>query len=781
MAKAPVDTALVIVVGPCIDDTDFKTIETGIAYNAAGMDLSLYKESATGTPTKTALTLTTGGAQDWVELGDGYYSVEVTAAQNDTEGKLWLGGVLTGVLPFESVGVLEIVPSNVHASLVTGAANLQVDATKISGDSTAADNMEATYDGTGYSDPNAPAKQSQLDTIANTGGATWKASSAFVITTGTEDGANTYTVTEALDEVYHTLLDAAGTLDAYYEFDIGATGVPSSINLEAYLTNSNDTVQVYAYNFTLASWVQVGEIAGKNQTTRETFNFKIPSSLVGSNGDVGKVRIRIHGTGLSSASFNLDQGLLGYNPIYASATGYANGAIWLDTVNGFAGTVSDVHGVADHPVDNWADALTLLAAKKFTRIEIANGSSVTLTAATEGLLLHGSNWNLALGGQSISNSTIIGAVVSGVATGSGASVIGCFINVATLPPCCYQQCKFNMGITLNGAGDYIFDYCSSNVADAGTPYLDYGVAGAHNVSMRHYSGGTELRNMTAADKMSLEGWGQFIIAASCSGGALSPRGNFKKTDNSGGAVTITEDALDNREGFRDAMKLAPTAGAPAADSVDAHLDTLVTASAFLDVAVSSRATPGDVGALEGAVTIQLRVKDDSDILVEGVSCAIYDAAGTSYKGTQTTDANGITMEFGRNVGVHTIVPVIAGYAGLPQQITVSAAGIYDISVTSQLPPPPTRPGVCTVSATLWDGELNAMEDEVLIFQAIVPQKISGALLDSKEISKTSAASGLVYAGLAKARRYMVMRPSAGLRTEFTTPDADTFDISDLVN
>ena len=39
MAKAPVDTALVIVVGPCIDDTDFKTIETGIAYNRYGDDI----------------------------------------------------------------------------------------------------------------------------------------------------------------------------------------------------------------------------------------------------------------------------------------------------------------------------------------------------------------------------------------------------------------------------------------------------------------------------------------------------------------------------------------------------------------------------------------------------------------------------------------------------------------------------------------------------------------------------------------------------------------------
>lgn len=95
------DAAARFVVGPLIDDTDFKTLETGVAYDAAGMDVSLYEETQEGT-TKTALTLTTGGAQDWVEIGDGYYYVEITAAQLDTAGVAWVGGVATGILPFES-------------------------------------------------------------------------------------------------------------------------------------------------------------------------------------------------------------------------------------------------------------------------------------------------------------------------------------------------------------------------------------------------------------------------------------------------------------------------------------------------------------------------------------------------------------------------------------------------------------------------------------------------------------------------------------------------------
>ena len=61
--------------------------------------------------------------------------------------------------------------------------------------------------------------------------------------------------------------------------------------------------------------------------------------------------------------------------------------------------------------------------------------------------------------------------------------------------------------------------------------------------MRHYSGGVEILNMgqNGTDNMSLEGNGQLRINANCAGGTIALRGNFKVTDNSGGAVTIVRD------------------------------------------------------------------------------------------------------------------------------------------------------------------------------------------------------------------------------------------------
>jgi hypothetical protein len=78
-----------------------------------------------------------------------------------------------------------------------------------------------------------------------------------------------------------------------------------------------------------------------------------------------------------------------------------------------------------------------------------------------------------------------------------------------------------------------------------TPAIDFGAAvGDTQLNIRHYSGGIEIRNMgqVGTDTMSLEGNGQLIVAASCVGGTVAVRGNFNLTDNSGGAVTFSDDA-----------------------------------------------------------------------------------------------------------------------------------------------------------------------------------------------------------------------------------------------
>jgi hypothetical protein len=92
---------------PLTDDTDFKTRETSVAYNATGMDLVWNFVTTSGAYTQTAVTPTTGGAYDWAHQGDGMYSIEIPASggasiNNDTEGFGWFTGMATGVLPWRS-------------------------------------------------------------------------------------------------------------------------------------------------------------------------------------------------------------------------------------------------------------------------------------------------------------------------------------------------------------------------------------------------------------------------------------------------------------------------------------------------------------------------------------------------------------------------------------------------------------------------------------------------------------------------------------------------------
>lgn len=233
------------------------------------------------------------------------------------------------------------------------------------------------------------------------------------------------------------------------------------------------------------------------------------------------------------------------------AGGYI-GAVWLDTINGVAGTTDFENGVDTNPTDTIANANTIAGSVGLSRFNVAPGSSVTFATAQQNQVFSGDGWTLALGGQNIDGSSIIGANVSGTAINNTGrqTFLSCTMNAVTLPAntlVCDGSVLAGTQ-TIGEAGDYYYDTCFSGIAGGTTPALDFAAVGATNVNFRHYSGGIEIQNMAATDTMSLEGDGQLVINANCTGGSLSLRGNFRITDNSGGAVTIT-DAANNPSRF----------------------------------------------------------------------------------------------------------------------------------------------------------------------------------------------------------------------------------------
>lgn len=236
--------------------------------------------------------------------------------------------------------------------------------------------------------------------------------------------------------------------------------------------------------------------------------------------------------------------------------GYEGGAVWLDTVNGAAGTEPFENGTVENPSDNIADTNTLLAALGLSIVKVLPGSSITFATSQTGQVFDGMNWVLALGGQSIVGTTIKGATVSGIVSGVGSmqTFLDCVMNNTSHIKGTHILSSGIAGTqTVIEAGDYFVDRCHSSIAGTSTPTWDFGTAiGNTNLSMRHYSGGIQIEAMgdTGTDTMSLEGHGQFI-EGTCTGGVVAIRGHF--TTSGVTNLTLSDDARYDATQVEDAV------------------------------------------------------------------------------------------------------------------------------------------------------------------------------------------------------------------------------------
>lgn len=461
----------------------------------------------------------------------GIYALTLTATEMQNDDFVVTVIDQTATKEWEDQAILMKTHGNASAGLVfdLDQATPAVNTTQISGDATAADNLELQYDTTGLSGDTFPATQLQIGNVASTGAATNTPAASDVVTVGTE--VNTYAVTAALDGIYHEISDVAGQIDFYYEFDVGANGTPTSITFTGHLVGGNDDLDVFAYNFSAASWEQIGNIQGSNSITDTVGTFNLLSSQVGTGANLGKVRVRGYkASGLSSATMHIDQSFLSFATVFQSV-GYAAGAVWVDTVNGTAGTTNFVNGTADNPVLTWADALTLAASIGLKLFHIISGSSITLTSNSDNYEIFGQAYNLALGGQPIADAYIKGGNVSGIGTGGGTIFEDCPIGDVTLEPSIMRRCYLSGTITNAGVGDWFINHSMSRVAGAGSPVFDFGTAiGNTNLNMRLWSGGIQLESMsdTGTDLASIEGFGN-ITEGTCTNGTVTVRGNFTTT------------------------------------------------------------------------------------------------------------------------------------------------------------------------------------------------------------------------------------------------------------
>lgn len=534
------DTVRVLVY--LLQDADPTAGATGIAFDAAGMTVEYAKFGDSA-----LTTFPTFDTDNWDELGRGWYALIIRGSDAGELALLNTVGDLVFYVKATATKAankqLRVVPFDAARQDTNG--RTPADVTAVSGDSAAANNLEAMYDGTGYTDPLGPAQQQQLDSLANVGAAIHRQAESYDLTTGTQ-ASGTVTSTEALDGVYHQHTDDAGTLELYYQFDVGAQGVPTLVTFSGRINSANDSMAVWAYNWAGTSWDQVGTWPGQGSSIDGVQAFTLFTSQVGTGANLGKVRIRIFQAGLTTANLYVDQVFVSY-AVVNTVGSYERGRVWLDTVNGVAGTVSDFNGTVGNPVSNIADANVIATAKGLSEFQIVGPSSFTFAAAQQGQGFYGNHWTLAMGGQDLANTVISGAAVSGIAVGATAPTFErCHIGDITVPPSHFDSCSLEGTITAGSAGDFLFEDCKSGIAGSTTPKFSFGqFLNASNARFGPYSGGMEFEYAgegTGTYNISVETDGQVLFNANCSASTIAElRGLHTLTNNASG-LTINDDA-----------------------------------------------------------------------------------------------------------------------------------------------------------------------------------------------------------------------------------------------
>jgi hypothetical protein len=450
--------------------------------------------------------------------------------------------------------------------------------------------------------------------------------------------SGTYTDTYSVDGVEHQHSDTAGTLSLYYEFNIGGDGIPTGLEILGRITSVNDSLDgIYAYDWVSSTWRRMGDFAGQASPANVIRNYTFFATEVGTGANLGLVRTLLLGTTLTTANLYIDQIFLNYTTVSRSA-GYANGAIHVNTNKSNTNTVPGFDGTADNPVSTWAAALTLSTLTGLDKFSISNGSSIQLSSDSTNYTLNGegrASWLLDLNDQTIDGIAVSGAVVSGTGTNGGTapSFTNCNIGTASLPPCSLKECSLTATLTLQAAGAFYFNGCSSGVAGAGTPIIDFGAGlTASNINMRLYSGGVEVQNMGAGAgdyNMSLEGFGQLIINANCSqSSAIAIRGHFVVTDNAGGAIVPSQEACFDHNSIIDSI-LADTA------ELQTNQGNWLTATGFavpgdeMDLVNAPNATA--IAAIQSGLatsTSVLAIKAVTDALTSAAAAKLALSAGT---------------------------------------------------------------------------------------------------------------------------------------------------------
>ena len=590
-------------------------------------------------------------------------TIVATAANGYELGKNYSIYISTGTVDSvsvvgEVVGQFTVASSAAAVSLAAG-----VDVISVLGDATSATGMRDGWNGTGITGDNYPSTQTQVGNIASGSAAQGQNATGATITTGTQ--TLTYTATTAADEVLHEIAASGGNTDFYYTTTLPGNGVLTGVLWRGYVQANGDSADGQFWDWVAGAYVTELTLSGSNSTTLIDETITAVNSYTGTGANIGDIRFRF----LSTTTTNIatDRLVFEYTTV-AAESGFENGMVWIDTDNGTAGTEKGI-GIATNPSSNLADAITIASNNNLHQFYMTPNSTFAPTGDFNNYNVYGIGYTCTLGGHDYAGTHIYHASpVNGIATSVNNAdhfdLLDSIVADVTVDDSHFTNCSFTSTITLGAVNSNVrLINCRSVVAGASTPILDFGTGSAnHNVTIANYQNGIEVRNFNVTttggtDLFSMSGTGQVVIASTCDGGQMNLRGQWKKTDNSGGAVTFAYDdvASDVIDTLADTAEIG-TAGAGLTDlggmstamkaEVNTEADTALTdydgptnteliartilAAAYFDPAADTVATVTDVTngvTLSASATSAQLVDDVWDEVLTGATHNISTSAG----------------------------------------------------------------------------------------------------------------------------------------------------------
>lgn len=230
---------------------------------------------------------------------------------------------------------------------------------------------------------------------------------------------------------------------------------------------------------------------------------------------------------------------------------YPGRRIYIDTVNGTAGTVPCENGTVNRPVASWADAKTLATTLGYNEFYVVGGSTLTLSSSAADYNFDGENYAFYPNGENIGGTVVRNATVSmsvSSATTAGTKLIACRINQLIVSVGIeLRDCLFINGNEHDLSPACKFYNCRSDTLAANPPIFDFQGSGlpSKTATFMNWVGDLRIKRLYNGGRCHIYGRGIITIDADCTGGLIRLRGDLEIDDDvSGGFDNLANGSID---------------------------------------------------------------------------------------------------------------------------------------------------------------------------------------------------------------------------------------------